>query len=829
MFNWRKGKNVKDAFNDQVTLVNEELSENSDNNIELLKNNQERIVDKLSRKIEETGFAVEGLIDTISSIAKNVEIQMESVDKVAGEIGNYSALAEEVFANIAHSKETSIETLKIADDGNEAANNSINAMNEIQKSVEYVKEVVNTLSVKSLHINEMLKIIKDIADQTNLLSLNASIEAARAGDAGRGFAVVAAEVKKLAQRSAESAEKISITIHEINESINQTTKAMDTSGVKVKEGVSIANNTKEVFRSIIDAVNTSTDVTEEINRAISTQMESLEIIVESTDDMNNTSQRVMSMVESASMNTQYTKNSIESLFDKSKDLKTVTNDLLGKIDAATKNEYILKTYLGGIPDSFDPIMTFDSQSDRLLSNIHSGLLILGLSNDIMPGIAKSWYVEDDNVTWVFNLRKGAKFHNGNEVSSEDVKYSLERLLSPKFNSPNAWFLALVYGADEFKNGKTSEVKGIKVLDRYRISIKLSEPYSGFILNLAQKCCVILNKADAEREVFTGCGPYIVGDIGEDKYTLTAFKDYFGGCPYVDKIEITHKDETPMENFISGKYDFVSVEGRSSIDKIKNSQYSDRIILRSIMSTSYAGFNLKSNSIFAKDSAIRRAINYAINKERIINDLMGGYVVESKGPFPPSIIDNSYLEGFKHNPQKAKEIIRSKYPSGIKEKLVFLARESKTSTLNDKVTAYMIEDLKAIGIECEVAKVPSDKYSIPDNLDKCDVFMQGWIADTGDPDNYLEPLFNPDNYTNFTGYNNPEVLNLMNKARGIINPEKRIEMYKNIQGIIVEDCPWIFLYHQQSGVVSRNGVLGANLNSLGRIRYDEIMIEKQQTL
>jgi ABC-type transport system substrate-binding protein len=86
------------------------------------------------------------------------------------------------------------------------------------------------------------------------------------------------------------------------------------------------------------------------------------------------------------------------------------------------------------------------------------------------------------------------------------------------------------------------------------------------------------------------------------------------------------------------------------------------------------------------------------------------------------------------------------------------------------------------------------------------------------------LFNPENYTNFSFYNNPEVLALMEKARGIINPQKRIEMYKDIQNIIIDDCPWIFLYHQQSGIVARDGVLGVNLNSLSRMKFDEIMVE-----
>lgn len=827
MFNWKKSKDQDDIQYDleTITAQNTAGKNNSNDNITLLKNNQEHIVDRISKKIDETGFAVEGLIETIGNISGNVEVQMNSIDRVAEEINNYSALAEEVYANTAHSKEKAEETLSIAKKGNEAADNSIKAMNEIKMSVDYIREVVNNLNIKSQHINDMLNVIKEIAEQTNLLSLNASIEAARAGDAGRGFAVVAAEVKKLSQRSAESAERISKTIMEINECIKLTTDAMGNSSNKVKEGVEIANNTMEVFNKIIEAVDTNTEVTEGINRAVTEQTNSLEKIIESTDDLNKISGRVLSMVEAASMNTQYTKTSIESLFESSKDLKTITSELLKTVISFGTSNCKLRTYLGGKPEVLDPVVTFDALSDKLLINVHSGLLIQGNSTDIMPGVAKSWYVEEDNLTWIFNLRRGARFHNGREITAEDVKYSLERVLSPKLNSANAWFLSLVDGSEEYRNGMSQNVRGIKVIDKYRISIKLSQPYSGFVLNLAQKCCVIMPKEDVEKGIFTGCGPYKISSMDGNKFVLTAFKDYFGGCPYIDCIEITCSDGNAVEDFLEGKYDFITIESKSAYEKIQSSKFSDKIKMKSVMSTTYGGFNLKSNSIFAKDAEIRQAINYAINKEKIIKELMGGIVVESKGPFPPSIIDNSYLKGFSYNPQKAREILKKKGITKLNEKLIFLGREGDSPSTYDRLIEYISNDLKEIGIECDVVRVPSNEYMKPESLAKCHVVMYGWVADTGDPDNYLEPLFVPGNITNFTGYDNKEMVDLMKRAREIVNPEKRIEIYKEIQNIIVNDCPWIFLYHPEQGFITRDGVIGVRLSSLGKIKFDEIIIEK----
>ncbi|WDC84349.1 methyl-accepting chemotaxis protein [Caloramator sp. mosi_1] len=180
-------------------------------------------------------------------------------------------------------------------------------MNEIETSMNYVKDAVVSLEEKASHINDMLKIIRDIAEQTNLLSLNASIEAARAGEAGRGFAVVATEVKKLAERSRESADKISNTIQEINSSIKQTIDAIQKSNLKVKEGVEKANHTMDVFNNIIEAVNTTARTSIEIKNAIQEQTHSLEKVINSTEEMNKTSEKVMSKVESTALSTEYTK------------------------------------------------------------------------------------------------------------------------------------------------------------------------------------------------------------------------------------------------------------------------------------------------------------------------------------------------------------------------------------------------------------------------------------------------------------------------------------------------------------------------------------------
>jgi ABC-type transport system substrate-binding protein len=820
MLNWKKRKSKSNDIEMQNNITNVNIEHTlSENKLAVLKHNQGRIVTKISNKIAETGFAAENLIGITNNINQYVEVQMTSIDKLVSEITNYSALAEEVLASTENSKQIAEQTMEIAKEGSKAVDNSILAMSEIEVSVDDTKLVVMDLNKKSEHINEMLEVIKDIANHTNLLSLNASIEAARAGEAGRGFTVVAQEVKKLAERSVESAGFISKTINEINASIAHTINAMDNTTAKVKEGTEIANNTMLVFNDIIKAVQTSTNVTAEINLALASQTENLENVISSTEEMSQTSEKLLSIVESASLNTQYTKTSLNILSEVSEDLKYISDKLLEEISVDSKEASILKTCLHTAPLVFDPALAMDQESGQVIVNAHAALLTFGSTGEISPGIAKSWYVEDDHLTWVFNLRKGAKFHNGRELTSADIKFSYERVLSPTLKSPNSWFLENLEGATEYLNGRAKEVIGIKVLDKYRVSLKLTVPYTGFLLNLGQYCCSIIAKEEMEKGKVVGCGPFILEETTPNGCTLVAFKDYFGGAPYADKINIEFNPSNAAEKFLNKQYNFMTVDNKTLMESLKHAE-SSSIKLKDVMGTYYAGFNLKSSCALIQDVDIRRVLNHAIDRKRIIKEVLGGMAIEAKGPFPTSIIDNKYLPSYDYNPNMVKDLISRKRLGSQKIKL--LMREGSLDTVFNKITQYVLEDLNKVGIDCIVQKVPADKYFA--NIANTDFFISRWIADTGDPDNFLQPCFNPANYTDFTGYNNNDVLEMMNIAKKIINPLKRNKIYEDIQKKIINDSPWLSLYHPQIAVATNAGVLGVRLNPLGIVRFEDIVIE-----
>lgn len=825
MFFNRFKKDNENEENGQA-LINEITEENLTINKEtkLLIHNQGCIVEKISNRIEETGFATENLIDIINEISKNIDNQSQSINKVVCEIEEFSALTQQMYASTLDSQKIAQETMASAHEGNLATDKSISAMNEIESSVGYIRTVVKSLSNETAQIDGMLNIIKDITKQTNLLSLNAAIEAARAGEHGRGFAVVADEVSKLAKKSQESVEVISNTISRIKDSIDKTIETMDESSVKVNHGVSIANDTVKVFSKIVETISNSNEITTEINTAIANQTKSLDEIILSTQNMNEVTEKIMSSTEIALMNANYTKSSLHTLSNTSSDLNSTTDNLLSRIQKGDDDTLTIRTFIDGDVENLDPAMVFDQGSIRILDCINIGLLISGSSSNIMPGVAKSWYVEEDNLTWVFNLRKGAKFHNGKEITAQDVKYSLERLLNPSLKSPNSWFLHPIEGATEYNEGKSKVFSGIKILDRYRISIKLTSPYSGFLLNLAQPCCSILDSEDLKRNKFTGCGPYIIEDKDEQKYIFKAFNEYLGGKAYVERLDFVYNDEKYLENFIDGKYDFLILSGYNTVNELSKFKNKISINKQDVMTTQFAGFNLRKNSIFAKDKTLRKAINYAINKNKIINEVTNNLATESKGVFPPAILDNKHLSGFSYDLNKAKKLLLDSSYNNEVLKILGTERKSEQKSSRDKIIDYLIEDLNALGVRVEVVRIPSDKYMKAESIEKCDVYFMGWIADTGDPDNYLEPLFNPNNYTNFCGYDNSEVTELMDESKKILNPTRRTEMYKKIQDIIIDDAPWIFLFHPQTVYANRHNVKNVKINTLNRLRYEDIIID-----
>lgn len=778
--------------------------------------NQESAIEKLATKIEDTGVVAQSLIEIMEQISESVAAQKQDISHVVDEMSNYTALAEEVQASISSTQNMMQDTARgIQQNGTKMIEVSVEAIEEIRVSVNTTERIVDSLNQHISRIDEMSKVITDISSQTNLLSLNARIEAARAGEAGRGFAVVAGEVNKLAEESAASADNISKISEEIKRGIKDAVAAMAQSINKVEVGIKTTSGMDETFKEIMNAIAKANEVIEEISTAVDQQTSSLSKVMESSYNLDESSEGVLQMAEVALMNTGYTKATLDQLMKTSEDLAYLSHKLHDAMNLHVERD-TLRTFVATDSPDFDPIMPFDQATMSMVSNGNSCLLGLGSNNEMFPNVAKNWQIQSDNKTWIFNIRNGIKFASGKTVTVEDVVFSLKRVLDPKNDSPNAWFLFDILGAEEYNKGQERDVKGLRILDQHRIAIELKHIYPGFLLNLTQPCCSIISKKDFEAGQIVGCGPYNVKRLSDSSVVLSTNEAFFGGKPYVGQLDVTTQDPDFFESFKQGKYDFAQLKDQNKIPEARQIPGAELKVLDQ-MALEFAGFNFGKSTVFAKDAKIRQALNYAFDRVQYIKDRHFETAEPSKGAFPRSIHFDSSFRGYSYDLSKAKELIRQSSYSG--EKLTLLLRSSGNNGLMDHVK----KAAESLGIKVDGVTVDDKLYMKPESVAKADMFALTWMADTGDADNFLTPILAPGSYANFGQYNDPELVSRMNEAKQFVNPKRRADAYSDIQRYLVDTAPMIYVSHPKQLYLVSSKVRGFSINSAGIPIYENILV------
>ncbi|MBD0682019.1 UNVERIFIED_ORG: methyl-accepting chemotaxis protein [Pseudomonas mohnii] len=243
-----------------------------------------RFVERIHGSIREVSSAT-GQVNEVAlrvvaasnSSMYNSDQQASRTNSVAAAINQLGAAAQEIARNAAQASSQASDARNLAEDGQQVVDRSIAAMNQLSNMLSASSSNIESLNSKTVNIGQILEVITSISQQTNLLALNAAIEAARAGEAGRGFAVVADEVRNLAHRTQESAQQVQTMIEELQVGARESVSTMSDSQRHSQDSVEIANLAGERLSSVTQRIGEI----DGMNQSVATATEEQTAVVES--------------------------------------------------------------------------------------------------------------------------------------------------------------------------------------------------------------------------------------------------------------------------------------------------------------------------------------------------------------------------------------------------------------------------------------------------------------------------------------------------------------------------------------------------------------------
>jgi oligopeptide transport system substrate-binding protein len=473
------------------------------------------------------------------------------------------------------------------------------------------------------------------------------------------------------------------------------------------------------------------------------------------------------------------------------------------------------TLLGDDPPTLDPALAGDTTSASYIVEIFSGLVSINRELKVVPDIAERWDISDDGKTYTFYLRPDVKFHNGKEVKASDFKYSMERACDPSTESVVAdTYLGDIVGAKDMLNGKASEIKGIQVMDdrTLRIEIDAAKPY--FLAKLTYPTAFVVDKANVKSgrgwtDKPNGTGPFKLKQWQRgEKIVLERNENYYGGEVKLKGVNFLLAGGSSMTMYENGEVDITGV-GMTDIERVLDptNPLNKELVVAPELSVGYIGFDCTTPPF--DDMKVRQAFNYAIDKEKIIKVVLKDIVEPAEGILPPGMPGyNEDLKGLGYEPVKAKSLIaESKYKDVANFPRITISIPGTGATVPPTSEA-IIEMWKAnLGVQVEIQQVEWATYLDDLKRHKFQMFEVGWIADYPDPQDFLDLLFHSRSLENNAAYSNPEVDRLLEQARVEKDTAARLRIYQQVEQMIVNDAPWIPLWHGKSYLLVKPYVKG----------------------
>lgn len=465
--------------------------------------------------------------------------------------------------------------------------------------------------------------------------------------------------------------------------------------------------------------------------------------------------------------------------------------------AGSKEARPLNFALAGNPDTLDPQKTSGTLTFQTMKSVYDTLAEPDEDGVIVPALAESWDVSTDSLTWTFHLKKGVKFHNGDLFTSADVKATFNRILAEETGSPH-------------KSGM-SVVSSIDTPDNMTVVFNLSGPHAPFLAFLASGWGAILPKSLIDighdfDSLPVGTGPYKLEEwVRDSKIVLTKYEEYWmDGLPKIDQVilHIIPESSIQVQSLMTGQIDIVFIIDSDDIPLLESSP---NVLLEENLTSLILVMPMNTSVAPLDDIRVRQAINYAIDKQKILDIAYGGG--ETIGAFMDR--GNAYYKDFTdlypYNPDKARQLLKE---AGVGDDVELKLYLPQNYTLHVKAGEMYQEMLSQVGLNVKIQLIDwstwiSDVY----RASKFDLTV---IGHTGklDPDGTLSGY----GAGKYVKWMNADAAGFINKAASTIGYEERKALYDQALELMAKEVPFVFLGSSYRTTGLGNNVSGFRITS-----------------
>ena len=434
----------------------------------------------------------------------------------------------------------------------------------------------------------------------------------------------------------------------------------------------------------------------------------------------------------------------------------------------------------------------NNTNDLFLRAVYSQLVRRNADNEMVGDLAESWEVSEDGCTWTFHLKHGIKFHSGKELTAKDVKASYDRLLDTE-------------NPVRYNSLATGFISACNMVDEYTVELVTPSPIAAMLANLAHRSNLILNADYIEKygaelgltaESVDGTGPYKLAKWDKDnEMILERFDDYFGGVMPTKTIDILIVSDANARQVAleTGEIDMSSV----STSQVPVLREKPGVKIWAFDSIGSRGLQFNCANEYLKDTRLRQAVSYAIDRQAIVDALYSDVgETASTAPVNPRVWGYHNFGMIQQDQEKAKQLMADAgYPDGFSFSIMVYTGYNKSL----ETCEMIVSDLAKVGITATIETVDHATFSgsmgnrsYPGDDFPWGMFYMGYGAGTADCDEGLRRIWetSPDgnNNNNYGWYSNVEVDELLEKAAMEMDEATRLELYKQAQQILYIDDP-----------------------------------------